>query len=91
MSFKTIFSHFGIFWPFLGKTKLVIQNRHNHHRLIIPYNAAIRKFDTPLPLFTQQPLSIPHICHGLTDGVRGEKIFHVEKFQISVHDRCGEI
>ena len=35
--------------------------------------------------------STPDICHGLTDGVRGEKIFHVEKFQISVHDRCGEI
>ena len=34
---------------------------------------------------------IPDICHGLTDGVRGEKIGHVEKFQISVHDRCGEI
>ena len=35
--------------------------------------------------------SIPDICHGHTDGVRGEKICHVEKFQISVHDRCGEI
>ena len=34
---------------------------------------------------------IPHICHGLTDGVRGEKICHVEKFQIPVHDRCGEV
>ena len=31
---------------------------------------------------------IPDICHGHTDGVRGEKICHVEKFQISVHDRC---
>ena len=30
---------------------------------------------------------IPHICHGHKDGVRGEKICHVEKFQISVHDR----
>ena len=35
--------------------------------------------------------SIPHICHGLTDGVRGEKISHVENFQITVHDRCGEV
>ena len=35
--------------------------------------------------------SIPDICHGLTDGVRGEKICHVEKFQISVHDRCEEM
>ena len=34
---------------------------------------------------------IPDICHGLTDGVRGEKICHVEKFQIPVHDRCGEV
>ena len=33
---------------------------------------------------------IPHICHGHTDGVRGEKICHVEKFQISVHETCGE-
>ena len=31
--------------------------------------------------------SIPDICHGHKDGVRGEKICHVEKFQISVHDR----
>ena len=30
---------------------------------------------------------IPDICHGHTDGVRGEKSCHVEKFQISVHDR----
>ena len=34
--------------------------------------------------------TIPHICHGHTDGVRGEKICHVEKFQISVHETCGE-
>ena len=35
-----------------------------------------------------QPLrSIPDICHGHTDSVHGEKICHVEKFQISVHDR----
>ena len=33
---------------------------------------------------------IPHICHGHTDGVRGEKSCHVEKFQISVHETCGE-
>ena len=33
---------------------------------------------------------IPHICHGHKDGVRGEKICHVEKFQISVHETCGE-
>ena len=31
--------------------------------------------------------TIPHICHGHKDGVRGEKICHVEKFQISEHDR----
>ena len=30
---------------------------------------------------------IPDICHGHKDGVRGEKICHVEKCQISVHDR----
>ena len=32
-------------------------------------------------------LCIPDICHGHKDGVRGEKVCHVEKFQISVHDR----
>ena len=31
-------------------------------------------------------VGIPDICHGHTDGVRGEKVCHVEKFQISVHD-----
>ena len=56
--FKNLtFSHFGIFLLFLGKTKLVIQKRHNKHWLIIPCNAAIRQFDTPLPLFAEQPLS----------------------------------
>ena len=38
----------------------------------------------------QYPHIIPHICHGHTDGVRGEKINCVEKFQISVHETCGE-
>ena len=28
---------------------------------------------------------------GTTGGARGEKICHVEKFQISIHDICGEI
>ena len=28
---------------------------------------------------------------GTAGGARGEKICHVEKFHISVHDRCGEI
>ena len=28
---------------------------------------------------------------GTTGGTCGEKICHVEKFQISQHDRCGEI
>ena len=32
-------------------------------------------------------LPIPDICHGHTDGVRGEKICHVEKFQIPAHDK----
>ena len=30
---------------------------------------------------------MPHICHGLMDGVSGEKICQVEKFQIPVHDK----
>ena len=34
--------------------------------------------------------SIPDICHGSHGYIRGEKICHVEKFQISMHDRCGE-
>ena len=33
------------------------------------------------------PMAIPDICHGHKDGVRGEKIGHVEKFQLSVQDR----
>ena len=41
---------------------------------------------------SKQPVSsIPDICHGSHGYIRGEKICHVEKFQISVHDRCGEI
>ena len=44
--FKNLtFSHFCIFWPILGKTKLVIQNRHNHHRLIIHYKAALENLN----------------------------------------------
>ena len=35
-------------------------------------------------------IGIPHICHGHTDGVRGEQICHVEKFQTSVLETCGE-
>ena len=34
---------------------------------------------------------IPDICHGLTDGVRGEKICHVENFQIPARAICGEV
>ena len=39
------FSHFGIFWQFLGKTKLVIENRHNHHRPIIQHNRALENLN----------------------------------------------
>ena len=35
-------------------------------------------------------MCITDICHGLTDGVRGEKICHMEKFQIPEHEICGE-
>ena len=35
--------------------------------------------------------SIPHICHLDHQYIGGEKIGHVEKFQISMYDRCGEI
>ena len=56
-------------------------HHHNHNALDHHHNHDV----------SSQLSTIPHICHGLTDGVRGEKIFHVEKFQISVHDRCGEI
>ena len=35
-------------------------------------------------------VGIPDICHGSHGYIRGEKICHVEKFQISMHDRCGE-
>ena len=43
----------------------------------------------PLPK-GPKPTSIPHICHGHKDGVRGEKICHVENFQISVHETSEE-
>ena len=36
-------------------------------------------------------LNIPHICHGHHGRCPWRKICHVEKFQISIHDRCGEI
>ena len=45
-------------------------------------------------LFGQQckaTVSIPHICHLDHLYIGGEKIGHVEKFQISIHNRCGEI
>ena len=35
--------------------------------------------------------TIPHICHLDHLYIGGEKIGHVEKFQISIHNRCGEI
>ena len=38
----------------------------------------------------QRP-GIPHICHLHHLYIGGEKIGHVEKFQISIHNRCGEI
>ena len=38
----------------------------------------------------QQGRDIPHICHGPMGQARVEKICHVEKFQISVHETCGE-
>ena len=59
----------------------------------IPYSQQqVPNSTTNMPYSTiNEANSTPDICHGLTDGVRGEKIFHVEKFQISVHDRCGEI
>ena len=38
----------------------------------------------------QHQQGIPHICHGPTGQARGEKISHVEKFKISVHETCGE-
>ena len=34
---------------------------------------------------------IPHVCHLDHLYIGGEKIGHVEKFQISIHNRCGEI
>ena len=33
---------------------------------------------------------IPHICHLYHLYIGGEKISHVENFQISIHGRCGE-
>ena len=35
--------------------------------------------------------SIPHICHFDHLYIGGEKNCHVEKFQIWIHNRCGEI
>ena len=42
-------------------------------------------------IVTDSLTHIPDICHGSHGYIRGEKICHVEKFQISMHDRCGEI
>ena len=36
-------------------------------------------------------LGIPHICHKVHMWDMWRKICHVEKFQISIHDKCGEI
>ena len=33
---------------------------------------------------------IPHICHQSHQYICGEKKCHVEKFQISMHDKCGD-
>ena len=33
------------FWHFLGKTKLVIENRHNHHQPIIQHNRALENLN----------------------------------------------
>ena len=48
--------------------------------------------DESLPQFMKSPQdeSILHICRGPTGQARGEKICHVEKFQNSVHETCGE-
>ena len=35
-------------------------------------------------------IDIPDICHGPMGQAPGEKICHVEKFQISVNETCGE-
>ena len=35
--------------------------------------------------------SIPHICHKYHKWDMWRKMCHVEKFQIYMHDRCGEI
>ena len=34
--------------------------------------------------------SIPDICHQSHQYICGEKNCHVEKFQISMHDKCGD-
>ena len=54
------------------------------------WQKTIQKDENPLspPLLLS---SIPHICHLDHQYIGGEKIGHVEKFQISIHDRCGEI
>ena len=45
----------------------------------------------PLTFWENLIRGIPHICHLDHLYIGGEKIGHVEKFQISIHDRCGEI
>ena len=44
----------------------------------------------PFCIYTEL-VTIPHICHLDHLYIGGEKIGHVKKFQISIHDRCGEI
>ena len=45
----------------------------------------------PYLLWYCMVLHIPHICHGHHGQCPWRKIGHVEKFQISTHDRCEEI
>ena len=59
----------------------------NNNMLILPLQLVPNIIQQTLPVFRH----IPDICHGSHGYIRGEKICHVEKFQMSIHDRCGEI
>ena len=55
-----------------------------HHDLTVPSIPVI------FSVGIEYMCTILHICHGPTGQAHGEKICHVEKIQISVHETCGE-
>ena len=58
-----------------------------HHIMMLIHHKLYDSYKLYYCLVREHSGLIPDICHGHKDGVRGEKICHVEKFQISVMRR----